>query len=151
MNTLYNLTERLQSLLEGNALINTASYGDIDAVDLDKQTIFPLAHLNLTEGTIGSSTASVGVSLLLMDIVDESKTEDVDKFIGNDNELDVLNSMLAAGTKIVQEFIRGTEYSNFIQMDGDASFEFFADRFENKLAGVSIDFQVTIRNSADLC
>ena len=151
MNTLYSLTEKLSELLTSNELLTTVSMGDINEVDLDKKTNFPLAHFNLQDGTISSATATVGVNILLMDIVDVSKDADIDKVVGNDNEIDVLNSMLAAGTKIVQEFIRGTEYSNLFHVEGDASFEFFTDRFENKLAGVSIDFQVVLRNSSELC
>ena len=35
MNTIYKLTEAIQSELESNVLINTVSYGDIDDLLLD--------------------------------------------------------------------------------------------------------------------
>lgn len=152
MNTLYKLTDKLNTELKNNALINTVTYGDITEVDLDKQTIFPLAHVNLTGASIESSTSTIGINVLLMDIVDVSKEINYDDFTGNDNEHDVLNSMLAAGTKTYQEFLRGLSYKDGFHSDGQpADVEFFTDRFENKLAGVSISFSVTIKNSAELC
>lgn len=151
MNTLYNITTKIQEELKNNALINTVTFGDIEDVDLNKQTIFPLAHVMLSDSTIGASTVQIGMSIILMDIVDESKAEEVDGFRGNDNEHDVLNAMLAAGTKTVQEFIRGNAHGDLYQMVGEASVEFFTDRFENKLAGVAIDFTIELPNIAGLC
>ena len=150
MNTLYRLSEKIKTELQSNALINTVSYGDIEDIDLNKQTIFPLAHVNLTNAVIRSSSVEVNVSILLMDIVDISKSEDVDYF-GNDNEHDVLKSMLAAATKTVQELHRGSSYAEGFHLEDDANCEFFTDRFENKLAGVSLTFNVNIQNSATLC
>jgi hypothetical protein len=150
MNTLYKLTEKLNTELTSNELIKTVTYGDITDVDLDKMTIFPLAHVNLSGASISSSTVNVGVSVLLMDIVDISKTHG-DNFVGNDNEHDVLNSMLAAATKTFQEFLRGSSYADGFQVEEDATVDFFTDRFENKLAGVSLEFNVSLKNSAELC
>jgi hypothetical protein len=151
MNTLYDITTKLREELQANVLINKVTFGDITDIDLNKQTIFPLAHVMLENSTIGERTITVGLSIMLMDIVDESKAEETDEFIGNDNEHDVLNSMLAAGTKTVQEFMRGSSYADNYHMVGDAEVEFFTDRFENKLAGVVINFSVEIPNIAGLC
>lgn len=150
MNTLYKITEKLREELESNALVNEVTFGDISDVDLDKKTIFPLAHVMLGDATIGESTLSIGINIMFIDIVDVSK-EDDRAFYGNDNEHDVLNSMLAAATKTVQELKRGVSYSEGFQIEGEGRVEFFTDRFENKLAGVSVDFNVDVINSAGLC
>jgi len=150
MNTLYKITEKLNTELTSNPLINTITYGDISEVDLDKQTIFPLAHINLDGASIGSSTVNVGVSILFMDIVDISKSKD-SNFFGNDNEQDVLNTMLTVATKTFQEFLRGTSYAEGFHTEDDGDVEFFTDRFENKLAGVSLEFNVTLKNTSELC
>ena len=150
MNTLYRITEKLKQELESNKLVNTVSYGDITDVDLNKSTQFPIAHVMLGEASISDSTIDLGVSVMFMDIVDESK-EDNDLYFGNDNEHDVLNSMLSAATKTFQEFKRGTSYSDGFQAQETANVEFFTDRFENKIAGVSLNFNLTLLNSAGLC
>lgn len=149
MNTFYRLSEKIKTELEGNALINTVTYGDITEVDLDKQTIFPLAHVNFTDSIIKSSSVDINVNILLMDLVDVTK-DDLGAFY-KDNEHDVINSMLSAATKTVQELKRGLSYADGFHLEGDAEAEFFTDRFENKLAGVSVNFTVTLKNSADLC
>ena len=45
MKTYYNLIDKLYAYLNGNASINTVTFGDLLEVDLSKQTIFPLAHV----------------------------------------------------------------------------------------------------------
>ena len=35
--------------------------------------------------------------------------------------------------------------------EDDVAIEFFSERFEDKLAGVGVDFTVAIKNTLDLC
>lgn len=151
MKALFNLTEAIKAELEANALINSVTFGDLLEVDLNKQDIFPMAHVGLTSATIGSSTSTVQVSILFLDVVDISKDENTDKFFGNDNEHWVLNSMMAAATKTIQSLLRGDLYSQLFQVEDDANVEFFSERFEDKLAGCGVDFTVTISNNIDQC
>tara|TARA_R100000544_G_C2222861_1_gene58660 strand:- start:836 stop:1288 length:453 start_codon:yes stop_codon:yes gene_type:complete len=150
MNTLYRITEKLKAELDANVLLNTVTFGDITDVDLDKGTIFPLAHVMLGNATITDSTLNIGINIMFIDIVDESKTTG-DNFYGNDNEHDVLNSMLAAATKTTQELKRGISYKEGFHVAGDGDVEFFTDRFENKLAGVSLDLNIEVTNASELC
>lgn len=151
MNTIYKLTEKIQTELNSNVLLNTVSYGDIDDLLLDKRNLYPVAHVNLTGATLSSATANVSVSVMLMDIVDINKDKKDDIFRGNDNEQDVLNAMLAAGSKLVTELKRGDLYADGFQLEDDASVEFFTDRFEHKIAGVALTFNVTLSNNVTLC
>ena len=60
--------------------------------------------------------------------------------------------MFAAATKMIQELMRGDSYSQGFQIEDDTvSIEFFSERFEDKLAGVGVDFTVAIQNTLDLC
>ena len=86
-----------------------------------------------------------------MDIVDISKTESVNVFDGNDNLLDVLNSQLAIASKMVTDLRRGDLYSDLVQIDGDALCEPFTDRFENKVAGWTVTFDLIVPNSMTIC
>ena len=52
MNTLYKLVDKLKAELDSNKLINTTTIGDITDIDLDKTTIFPLAHISLGDASI---------------------------------------------------------------------------------------------------
>lgn len=151
MNTIYKLTEKIQQELDSNVLINTVSYGDIDDLLLDKRNVYPVAHVNLTGATLSSSTANVSVSVMIMDVVDINSNKAVSKFRGNDNEQDVLNQCTAAASKLVTELKRGTLFSEGYQLEGDANLEFFTDRFEHKIAGVALTFEVVLSNNVNLC
>jgi hypothetical protein len=137
--------------LKSNDFINTVSIGDIFAVDLNKQTIFPLAHIIVNNAQLSETTTSLNLSILFMDIVDESKAEITDIWEGNDNEQDVLNTQLALASKLTADLVRGYLYSNLIQVTGQPNAEPFVDRFENKIAGWTLTFDVTIPNDMTLC
>ena len=152
MNNIFKLTEKIKEELMSNELINQVTFGDLMEVDLLKQNIFPLAHLGMDSASMSEGVASVRLSILFLDIVDESKTVESDKFYGNDNEHYVLNSMFAAATKTIQELMRGSLYADGFQIEEDSvDMEFFSERFEDKLAGCGVDFSVLIKNTLDLC
>jgi hypothetical protein len=86
-----------------------------------------------------------------MDIVDISKKQTTDIFIGNDNEQDVFNTQIALITRIVNKLQRGDLYSNLYQVEGEVSCEPFVDRFENKLAGWVATLDVLVQNDMTIC
>jgi hypothetical protein len=86
-----------------------------------------------------------------MDIVDESKQETTDIFIGNDNEQDVLNTQLAVANRFLEVLNRGSLSEDYELVNGTASIEFFTERFENKIAGVTYTFDIAIQNSMTKC
>lgn len=151
MNNIFKLTDAIKNELDANALIKQVTYGDLFEVDLLKQNIFPLAHVGMTGASIRDGVAYVQMSILFLDVVDESKNEQIDQFYGNDNENYVINSMFAAATKTVRELQRGNLYRDQFQIEEDVTVEFFSERFEDKLAGCGIDFTVAINNTLDIC
>ena len=88
----YNLLNALKVHLTADPIVNTVTQGDIFKVDLNKQTIFPLAHIIVNSVTFEDNIQRVNVSVLCMDVVDISKQATTDIFEGNDNELDVLHT-----------------------------------------------------------
>jgi hypothetical protein len=151
MNGYYYVVNTLKNYLKSNDFINTVSIGDIFSVDLNKQTIFPLAHIIVNNAQLAETTTSLNLSILFMDIVDESKAEITDIWEGNDNEQDVLNTQLSLASKLTADLIRGYLYSNLIQIEGAQTAEPFVDRFENKIAGWTLTFDVIIPNDMTLC
>ena len=151
MKGFYNLTDKLKDTLIAEPFVNTVTFGSLDDVDLNKQTIFPLSHIIVNSTSVGSKTLTFNVSILAMDIVDISKEETTDVFIGNDNEQDVLNTQLALLTRVINELQRGNLYTELYQVEGDVSCEPFVDRFENKLAGWAATFDVLVQNDITIC
>ena len=150
MKAFFNFTEALKAELESNELINSVSLGDLSEVAILKRDVFPMAHTVISTGAISSSTATLSVSILFLDVVDDNPEGD-EGFYGNDNEHFIHNSMLAAATKTYQELHRGDFYAQGFEVLDDAQVEFFSERFEDKLAGVSISFNISLTNNVDLC
>jgi hypothetical protein len=147
----YLLTQAIKDQLLLDPNVNTVTEGDLFDVDLSKQTIFPLSHLIINSVVAQESVLRFNISILSMDIVDESKETTTDIFIGNNNEQDVLNTQLAVLNKLVQVLRRGDLYNDKFQLDGDANLEPFVDRFENKVAGWTATFDVFVNNDIEIC
>jgi len=147
----YLLTETIKDQLLGDVNVNTVTTGDIYDIDLAKQSIFPLSHIIINNVTTQEQTLTFNISVLAMDVVDESKEATTDIFRGNNNEQDVLNTQLAVLNKLVMVLRKGTLYNDQYQLDGDATLEPFYERFDNRLAGWSATFNVFVKNDIDIC
>lgn len=151
MTGFYNVTKKIKDALAAEPFVNTVSYGSLDDIDLDKQTIFPLSHIIVNNCNVSLSTMTFNISILAMDIVDESKDETTDIFVGNDNEQDVLNTQLEVLNRVVAILQRGDLYTDLFQIEGSVGCEPFVDRFENKLAGWVATFDVLVQNEMTVC
>ena len=151
MKGFYNVTDKIKDALIAEPFVNTVTFGSIDDVDLNKQTIFPLSHITVNNTTVGTKTLTFNISILSMDVVDISKDEVTDIFVGNDNEQDVLNTQLAVQTRVINTLQRGDLYTDKYQVEGNVTCEPFVDRFENKLAGWAATFDVVIQNDMTIC
>ena len=147
----YQLTETIKTQLLEDVNVNTVTTGDIFDIDLSKQSIFPLAHIIVNNVTAQEQVLLFNITVMAMDIVDESKKETTDIFVGNNNEQDVLNTQLAVLNKLQMVLRRGTLYSDKFQLEGDATLEPFYERFDNRLAGYAATMNVIIHNDIDIC
>lgn len=147
----YQLTETIKDQLLNDENVNTVTTGDITEIDLSKQTIFPLSHIIVNSATIQEQVLNFNITVMCMDVVDQSKEETTDVFRGNNNEQDILNTQLAVANKLVGLLSKGDLYKDKYQIEGDASCEFFYERFENDMAGVACTFNVLIANDINVC
>jgi hypothetical protein len=150
MSTFYEITTVIKDQLQLDAFVNTVTMGDIFNVDLNKQTIFPLSHIIVNSASYQGNIFVYNISILSMDIVDESKELITDVFLGNDNEQDVLNTQMMVANRFLEVLRRGALQADY-NLLGDAQIEFFTERFENKLAGVTTTFDMSIRNTMTKC
>ena len=147
----YQITQTIKDQLLSDENVNTVTTGDITEIDLSKQTIFPLSHIIVNNVTIQEQVLQFNISVLAMDIVDQSKEATTDIFRGNNNEQDILNTQLKVVNKLIGELRQGTIHLNQYQLVSDASVEFFYERFENEMAGAACTFDVYVANDIDLC
>ena len=147
----YTILDKLKTHFDADPIVNTVTQGDIFQVDLNKQTIFPLVHIIVNSVQFVNNVQQANVSIMAMDIVDISKDETTSLFDGNDNELDVLNTQLAILNRVYEMLRRGDLYDDSFQVTGAPNCEPFIDRFENKLAGWTMTFDVLFPNDMTIC
>jgi hypothetical protein len=147
----FDIIDKIKQHFENDPLINTVTQGDIFDVDLNKQTIFPLCHIIVNQATFENNVIRYNISILAMDITDISKSESADKFDGNDNELYILNTMMAVHNRCYEMLRRGDLYTDKFQVDGSPTCEPFTERFENKLAGFTLTVDILIPNDMTIC
>ena len=150
MRQFYNITKTIKDTLEAHSQVNVVTFGDIFDVDLNKQTIFPLSHLMINQAQFEGQVVRVNVSVMCMDVVDETKEDPRDQnepFYGTNNEQDILNTQLAVLNDLVTKLRKGTLYTDLYQLDGNPTCLPFSERFENLLAGWTATFDVLLPNT----
>ena len=139
----YKLLDTLKAQLNATNLISTVTDGQISDVDLAKQTLFPLAHIIVNSATIEGKLQRFNVSILAMDILAGKEKYDV--------EPSIMNAMLQALNRVYEVMTRGDLNPDYIMIDGAPTLEPFTDRFENKLAGWAMTFDVIMMSEMTVC
>ncbi len=147
----FQLTETIKQELLKDVNINTVTTGDITDVNLNKQDIFPLGHIIIDNVSDEEQVLRFNMTILACDIVNQSKDLTVDRFVGNNNVQDILNTQLAVLNRLTQRLRMGNLYSDMYQLDGIPILTPFYDRFENQLAGWSSSITVLIYNDIYIC
>lgn len=147
----YLVVEAVKLELINNQSIKTMTFGDLSDIDLQKQTMFPLAHMIVDSVTHAEKTMQFSFTILTMDQIDTTKEYVNDLFLGNSNTHDILNTQLSVSNRLVTRLRKGQLYEDGYQLVGDATCEPFFDRFENVLAGWATTFTVEIFNDLDYC
>lgn len=151
MREFYDLIDAIYEELNSNDFVNTITFGNIMDVDLSKQTIFPLAHLNVQDATFDEHTVTFTMQIVCMDIVDENKEDKYDSASiihrGLDNKHDVLNTQLSVINKLQSELRRGSLNDDNYIITSAPTATMFEDRFENLLTGWSLTVNIEIPNN----
>lgn len=151
MKEFYDLIYKIYTELNSNDFVNTVTFGNIMDVDLSKQSIFPLAHINIQDATFAEHTITFSMQVIAMDVVDESKD---DKYAdasvpyqGLDNKHDVLNTQLTVINRLQSKLRRGDLNDDNYVLDTDATATLFEDRFENLMTGWALNLTISIANN----
>jgi Cu/Ag efflux protein CusF len=165
----YEATRKVRDFLISLENVNTVTFGDIREVDLNKQTIFPLAHVMVDNVGLASGTMTFQITVLAMDIVHQYKGDTINDqsypaesimaqydntdltYFGTDNEQDVLNDQLSVVNLLNQSLTRSQLRTDKFELTGLGSCEPFVDRFENKLAGWAYTFSAFVQNDINIC
>lgn len=146
----YKLIDSIKSELKAQRITNTVTFGNLSEVDIDKTTIFPLAHFLTPSVSFNGSTNEFEVRILFLDIVDkDNKFEN--SFQGNNDLHDILNTQLVAANYISNSIRRGALSNSGYQLVGDPSAEMIIDQYENLLAGWGVTFSVVAKSEDTTC
>jgi hypothetical protein len=154
MTGIYDIVNTVKTHLRNHPIVNTVTFGDITEIDLNKTTMFPLAHFLLQDTTVFSNNIQITLSLLFVDITSNNNEFNADDLGGretSDNLVDVYNTQLQIANDLITELRRGDLYSDKYQLIGDPVCTPFEDRFENQLAGWSVDLTIAIPNNISVC
>ena len=111
----------------------------------------PLGHIIINSVIDTEQTLKFNITILACDIVNLSKEPTVDRFTGNNDVQDILNTQLAVLNKLIQRLRMGNLFTDMYQLDSAPSLEPFYDRFENQLAGWSATMDILIYNDIWVC
>jgi hypothetical protein len=103
MNEFYLIVDFLKELLQEDPLVNTTKHGLRSTTDIEKKNIFPLAHIQVINSSIQQGYISFTFEVTIVDIRNISKIPIIDKFYGNDNEIDNLNTTFAILNKLISK------------------------------------------------
>ena len=148
MRQVYTVIEKLKNRLDANKITNKVSFGDILQIDLDKTSIYPLAHITMGDVVFSDHIVTASVQLFCLDIVDKTnELSSDDLFYGNDNLQDVLNTQLQVVNDVQQHLRRGDLFDDKLQLITDVTANPFLDNFENELAGWAVNISIELPNT----
>jgi len=144
MSKLYDIIDKLKETGEALPSIRTITFGNLEDVDIKRQTIFPLIHIVPGTATLNGSTISWSFQIHAMDPIDFNKDDlnDMDDpFHGTDNMQDVLSDMVQQLSIMVDKIKRGASFGTY-EIVGSQTMTPFFDKTGNSLAGYTLSVTI---------
>ena len=150
----FRIIEKIRNFLLDSPDVNTVTQGDITQIDINKQEMFPLCHIQVNSVQLRRNVIQFNVTVFAMDILWQQKSDpsstNFDNTINDiDNELDIFNTQL----KVVP-LTHLSRYSlkELFEIVGEGGqCEPFYERFENDLCGWAYTFDCFVENNIDVC
>lgn len=149
MTKYYEILQELKNEINALGFFHTITQGDVSGIDVNKNNLYPLAHVVINNANFQSQTIVFNVTILMMDQLKQSKEETTDNYRGNDNEIDVLNTMLTLQNRLY-EVLRRRELIIQIE-ENTVSLNPFVMRYENGLAGWEMTINLVTYANMPIC
>ena len=150
MQTFYNIVGKIKTLLEADVNVNTVTKGMNSDIDNAKQNVYPLSHVQINEATVEGNLWRFSITTYHLDQLDVTKDPETDKYIGNDDEDDIMNSQLAVFNRMYELLRKGADTATY-QMDGNPVCLPGNARFDNGLSGWECTFDILTPNVMTKC
>lgn len=161
--TYNNAINTLKNIGDNHEQIKTTTTGDIWEINLDKNELFPVMHINPVNVTTGQSELNYNFQIFVMDLVTEDSgwtTTNIQSSSQLSNSQEVLSDTLQICTDIIGMLRHGVEQSlttvNDIDypiyfMDGEMTLEPFQERFDNLVTGFVFNITLVTMNDFQSC
>ena len=149
--TLNNVIDTLKCVGEDHKQIKAVTTGDIWDIDLSKNTLFPLFHINLISVDAGKGQLQYNFQLVVADLVEPNEAE---------NEQEVLSDTLSIMLDIIAIFknVEKLYFHNRVHGEearywttDDFTLEPFTERFDNAISGFTLTLPIVIEWVYDTC
>jgi len=160
--TYNNAIDTLKQLGAEHHQISTTTTGNIFDIDLEKNTKYPLFHINPVNVTTGQSSLIYNFQLFVMDSVTEKENWTEDNIQSADrlsNEQEVTSSCLQICVDIIG-MMRHSKWQGAGELDindpvyfteGEYTLEPFQERFDNLLTGWVFSIGIVVQNDFQTC
>jgi len=165
--TYNNVVHTVCRMGEYHDQISTVSVGDIYEIDMNKNTLFPLLHINPTSVDTGDSQLNYNFQIFIADLVSEKdnwktyQAQGLTKLVDpKNNEQEVWNQTLEICTDIIGMLRHSTRQSLVGVNDINAPLYFtedqfniepFQERFDNLLCGWTFTIGIKVMNDFQTC
>ncbi len=146
MREFYTTIDFLKSLLQEDINVHTVLHGLKSTMDINKKNIFPIAHIQVTNSTIQSGYVGFTFEVVAVDLRNISKQMVTDKWLGNDNELDNLNTTHAILNRLLTK-LRNTRNDFKIELNNEPSLQPIIFEETNLLDGWRTEIELIIPNN----
>jgi hypothetical protein len=152
VDSFYRILDKLKDHLRAGDHTNAVTEGNIDEIDLNKHNIYPLAHILVDDVEIQERTIEFRLKIVVADVVDFSQDDtDDDRFYGNDNLQDVLNTQLQVLNRAFKFLRVGSLRDEGYEASDKVIATPFKERFEMSLAGWTGTFYIKVLNDFSIC
>ena len=137
------ILEAIKNELNSYGMLNSITRGTTDGIDLNKQTIFPMAHIYITQGTPNGPAIDWNVTIWILDVEDYNAT--------NITNLDYIhNTTFDIGLRLHESFKRGDSWTagyDLVNLTMNA----IEKAYENNLAGWQLTATIQGPNKMSIC
>ncbi len=162
--TYNNVINTLKNIGDTHDQLTTVSTGDIYDIDLSKNTLFPLMHINPINVDAGRSSLTYNFQIFIMDLVSQDANWTQTNFQSAaflNNEQEVLSTNLQICVDIVamltnsvaqsEQNVNDINYPVYFDEATASSFEPFTERFDNLLTGWVFTVSIEVLNDFQSC
>lgn len=137
-----NVLDKIEEQLLQDKFCKAVTRGDIYKIATNKQQIYPLSHLIVNSFNKVGYAIKYNISVISMDVVQEDES----------NEEYVLNTQSMVNLRLAEVMQRGKLADDLYELvEGSDNYELFRDRFEDKVAGCTVTFDVLVPNEMISC